>query len=61
MITCDACGRDFRSHRSEKTCSWCGYDNGPGELPRTEKSMQRIERRRDRQERRQEDEFDDRE
>jgi len=48
VITCEACSREFRAHRG-LDCPWCGYDNGPGELPRTEKSMRRIERRRDRQ------------
>jgi len=30
MITCEACGREFRTHRG-LDCPLCGYDNGPGE------------------------------
>jgi len=54
VITCEACGREFRvvAAATGLDCPWCGYDNGPGELPRTEKSMRRIERWRDRQVRR---------
>ena len=48
MRTCEACGRDFRTKR-RLDCPWCGYNNGRGELPRTEGSMDEIERRRDRQ------------
>jgi rRNA maturation endonuclease Nob1 len=51
VITCEACGREFRAHRG-LDCPWCGYNNGPGDLPRTEKSVRRIERRRDREARR---------
>jgi uncharacterized Zn finger protein (UPF0148 family) len=51
MKTCDACGRDFHLRRG-LSCPWCGYNNGPGLLPRTEDSMQKIERRRDREVRR---------
>jgi rRNA maturation endonuclease Nob1 len=50
-MACEACGREFQGHRTSE-CPWCGYDNGPGKLPRTEASMRRIERRRDREMRR---------
>ena len=51
MMTCEACGREFRTHRGTD-CPYCGFDNSPIELPRTEESMRRIERRRDRESRR---------
>jgi len=51
MTSCEACGREFPLNH-DLTCPYCGFDNGPGELPRTEASMRRIERRRDREMRR---------
>ncbi|MBM4018920.1 MAG: hydrogenase maturation nickel metallochaperone HypA [Planctomycetes bacterium] len=44
MITCEACGREFRTYRGTD-CPYCGYDNSPSKLPRTEASMRRSERR----------------
>jgi hypothetical protein len=52
MTSCEACGREFRPGH-DLTCPHCGYDCGPSELPRTEVSMRQIERRRDREMRRQ--------
>jgi len=51
MTSCDCCSREFRLG-DDLTCPHCGFDNGPGELPRSEASMRQIERRRDREMRR---------
>jgi hypothetical protein len=51
MTSCEACCREFRLNH-DLTCPHCGFDNGPGEVPRTETSMRQIERRRDREMRR---------
>jgi len=51
MTSCECCGRDFRPGH-DLTCPHCGFDNGPGELPRTETSMRQIERHRDHEVRR---------
>jgi hypothetical protein len=41
-MTCEACGREFKPGR-ELGCPWCGYNNGPGELPRLEMYRWTIE------------------
>ena len=47
MTTCECCGREFHP-RHDMTCLWCGYNNGPDELPRTERAMKQIEKYGDR-------------
>ena len=36
MMTCQACGREFKSTRYSKYCPNCGFNNGRGWWPRLE-------------------------
>ncbi len=34
-MTCESCCREFRLKRHAKDCPYCGYNNGPGWMPRS--------------------------